>query len=162
MKDKKDNSNFEALFREKLEYAEIIPDSSVRKNVMRRLETREFFRFNVSRINIYYIGGLLAITGLIAVFLMKSDSSGENGRDSLPEHVNQITDTNRVYVPVEIPEVRKTLVTKNSRSFSEKVITTFPTTSPDYNSVQEPTRSTNFIRPKSIIESFSGDRKSVV
>lgn len=57
------------LFRQKLEKAQVIPDASVKTKLMRRLARKEFLRFNPSRFNIYYLGGIL-IAGLITSVLL--------------------------------------------------------------------------------------------
>jgi PKD repeat protein len=59
LKNKKQNINLRELFREKLENVEVIPDATVKSILMRRVEWKEFLRFNPSRLNIYYIGGIL-------------------------------------------------------------------------------------------------------
>jgi hypothetical protein len=66
LKKGKQNITLEELFREKLEYADVGPDSSVRTNLLRKLERKEFLRFNINRFNIYYIGGLI-VTGIITM-----------------------------------------------------------------------------------------------
>jgi len=58
--DDKRNMDLEELFRSKLENAEVIPDLSVRKSLMRKLAWKEFLRFNPVRFNIYYAAGIFA------------------------------------------------------------------------------------------------------
>jgi PKD repeat protein len=59
------------LFRQKLEYAEIIPDASVNSKLMRNLARKEFVHFNPFRFNIYYLGGML-IVGITAAIVLTS------------------------------------------------------------------------------------------
>jgi hypothetical protein len=64
------------LFSRKLGKAEVIPDASVKSDLMRRIARKEFLRFNVSRFNIYYLGGIL-ISGITGLLLF---STSENTR----------------------------------------------------------------------------------
>jgi PKD repeat protein len=66
------------LYRQKLEGAEIIPDTEVSAKLMRKLARREFLRFNPARFNVYYIGGILvaAITASL-VLLSGSENAGK-------------------------------------------------------------------------------------
>jgi len=75
----KRKDNIEALFRQKLDKAEVVPDPSVSTTLMRKLARREFLRFNPAKFNIYYLGGILAsvITAVIVL------SSGSNRSDLL-------------------------------------------------------------------------------
>jgi PKD repeat protein len=67
----KQEINLAELFRQKLENAEIVPDSSVRSELMRKLSIREFLRFNPSRINIWY-AGLFLVASVIAALIISS------------------------------------------------------------------------------------------
>jgi PKD repeat protein len=71
LKNKKQNINLRELFREKLENVEVIPDATVKSSLMRRVAWKEFLRFNPSRLNIYYIGGIL-IAGITTGVLLYS------------------------------------------------------------------------------------------
>lgn len=64
----------EELFRSRLEGAEMTPGGPVRNNLMRKLGRREFLRFNPSKFNIYYAGGLVA-AGLVSTILLTSHPS---------------------------------------------------------------------------------------
>lgn len=64
--------NVRELFRYKLENSEPIPGDLVRTDLMRRLAGREFIRFNPSRFNIYYLGGIVA-AGVVATLLITSN-----------------------------------------------------------------------------------------
>jgi PKD repeat protein len=69
LKGKKENMNIRELFRHKLENSEVIPSDSVGSDLMRNLGIREFFRFNPSRFNVYYLGGIIAFCVATAVLL---------------------------------------------------------------------------------------------
>ena len=63
--------NVRELFRSKLENSEVIPGDSVRNELMRKLAVREFLRFNPSRFNIYYLGGIAA-AAIAAILIITS------------------------------------------------------------------------------------------
>ena len=71
MKAKKQDRNLRELFRHNLENAEITPDPSVSKALMKKLALREFLHFNPFRFNIYYLGGLIA-AGIVTVLVLTS------------------------------------------------------------------------------------------
>jgi PKD repeat protein len=62
LKARKRDIKVRELFRKKLDKVSVVPNDSVRRELMRKLEKREFLRFNVSRFNIWY---LALITGAI-------------------------------------------------------------------------------------------------
>ncbi len=62
MKAKKRDIKVRELFRKKLDKVAVVPSDSVRRELMRNLEKKEFLRFNLSRFNIWY---LALITGTI-------------------------------------------------------------------------------------------------
>jgi PKD repeat protein len=68
LKVRKDDMNVRELFKTKLENSEVIPEDSVRDELMRKLQVKEFVHFNPSRFNIYYSGLILA--GAIASILI--------------------------------------------------------------------------------------------
>jgi len=76
--DVKRNMELEELFRSKLENAEVIPDLSVRKSLMRKLAWKEFLRFHPVRFNIYYAAGIVA-AGIAAAVLIFSDNKKADG-----------------------------------------------------------------------------------
>ena len=75
MDDRNLNTDLEELFRKKLESSELIPGGMVRKNLMKKLGRREFVRFNPSRFNIYYLGGIAAAA--VAATLLISSGPGK-------------------------------------------------------------------------------------
>jgi PKD repeat protein len=70
VKGKKENMDVSELFRRKLEYSEVVPGESVRSDLMRMLGRKEFVRFNPSRFNIFYLGGLVAAAAIIGGLLL--------------------------------------------------------------------------------------------
>lgn len=105
LKGKKQNMSISELFRNKLENAEVIPGQSVKKDLMRKLGRKEFLHLNPSRINIYYLGGLLAV-GLTAIMILSSDHGSDKEKQTLipsPEILNPI-DTNIKSVSNEQPD----------------------------------------------------------
>jgi PKD repeat protein len=77
LKKEKQNISVRELFRENLGKAEIIPDPLLSTKIMRRVARREFFRFNPARLNIYYIGGLVAVSIATAIILLSGEPESE-------------------------------------------------------------------------------------
>lgn len=71
MKAKRENITIRELFKQKLEYAEVIPDITVKSKLMRKVARQEFLRFNTGSFNIYYLGGIL-LAGISASLLIFS------------------------------------------------------------------------------------------
>ena len=85
--------NISELFRYKLGNSEITPGDPVRSNLMRRLERREFLRFNPSRFNVYYLGTVVA-AGVVAAILITSDlRTGGNHEGATPLYNNTLKDS---------------------------------------------------------------------
>jgi PKD repeat protein len=122
LKSKKKDIKVRELFRKKLDKVAIVPDDSVRRELMRRLETKEFLRFNLLRFNIWYLALITGtiITACILLFSAKDKSgdlhellSGGNGvseneividrkaalrQSSLPGPVNSVSEKERLPV----------------------------------------------------------------
>ena len=81
MKAKKENISVKELFKQKLDYEEIIPDASVYTKLMHKLAVREFLHFNPSSFNVYYLGGVLFAGITIALIL----NSVTGKSDKLPD-----------------------------------------------------------------------------
>lgn len=98
--------DIEELFRQKLENAEVIPESSVNTQLMRKLSGKEFLRFNPARFNIYYLG--LITAGLITagVLLFSGDPKDDNNSQDSPP---QVETSEVVGLPAEgeVKNVRK-------------------------------------------------------
>jgi PKD repeat protein len=105
VKKKRENINLRELFSRKLRKAEVVPDASVRSNLMRRVARKEFVRFNVSRLNIYYLGGIL-ISGIAAGLLLFSPSGNTDhlNKSITSGKVNKTDTINYLEVPVEQPQ----------------------------------------------------------
>lgn len=81
------------LFRAKLEYSEVIPGESVRAELMNTLGRKEFLRFNPSRFNAYYLGGIAA-AALAGVLLLTSGPADRGeGEPVTPEEKIQQSET---------------------------------------------------------------------
>jgi hypothetical protein len=78
MKGKKEDRKLRALFRHKLENAEIMPSPGFDKVLMRRLARKEFLSFIPSRFNIWYALGLAAAGAVTAVVLLSGPKRNEN------------------------------------------------------------------------------------
>ena len=106
MSAEKDDMMLEELFRTKLESAEVIPGASFNSTLMKKLAWREFMTFNPVKVNMFYVGGIVA-AGIAAILLLSPDKA-ESQSDFIPENVvvKEYTDTtaNQIPVAVEMPE----------------------------------------------------------
>lgn len=102
----------EELFRKKLESTEVIPSSSFNSTLMKKLAHREFMSFNPARINIFYVGGMVAAS--IAAILILSLNTKEIHIVSQPIHisknivVNEAIDTTADQISVAAVETFET------------------------------------------------------
>ncbi len=81
MKKKKQNITLRELFRQKLEYAEVIPDAGIEiETYAPGSQGRNSCDFNPGSLNIYYLGGILAtgITAAVLLFSSSENSAGSN------------------------------------------------------------------------------------
>jgi hypothetical protein len=78
VKNKKQNSNIRDLFRQNLENAEVIPDVSIKSRLMRHVGRKEFMRFNPSRFNIFYLGGVLVAAITTALIIVSASKEPDN------------------------------------------------------------------------------------
>jgi PKD repeat protein len=82
------NIDLEELFRKKLEGSEMEPGSALTGRFMRRLDRREFVRFNPARFNLYYLAMAMAAVTVTAILIFTP--SGKSSvkteiNDSLPQ-----------------------------------------------------------------------------
>jgi PKD repeat protein len=114
LKEAKEDKMLRELFRQKLENAEIIPSQSVRKQLMSRLGRREFMRFNPSRFNIWYTGGIVVAGAALALILASGhDKTGKPApvnnvklHDSAIINVQNINNSQSVIMnPEENPKI---------------------------------------------------------
>lgn len=105
MKKEREKINLRELFSIKLGKAEVLPDASVRSKLLRRVARKEFLRFNISKLNIYYTGGIL-ISGIAAGLLLFSPSENTDhiNKTVAVEKVNKTDTVNYLVVPVERPQ----------------------------------------------------------
>ncbi|HEX7493656.1 MAG TPA: PKD domain-containing protein [Bacteroidales bacterium] len=105
MKKKKENINLRELFSRKLRKTEVLPDASVRSKLMRRVARKEFVRFNASRLNIYYLGGIL-ISGIATGLLIfsSSEKSDQLNKSVTTENVINTDTVYSIEVPAEKPQ----------------------------------------------------------
>lgn len=82
MKSKNQNIDIAKLFKNKLDKAEVIPDVSVNKILMRKLAIKEFLHFNPVKFNIYYLGGIL-VAAISAVIVFSAKSAHTDDSDEL-------------------------------------------------------------------------------
>jgi PKD repeat protein len=105
VKKKKENINLRELFSRKLRKTEVLPDASVRSKLMRRVARKEFVHFNASRLNIYYLGGIL-ISGIATGLLLfsSSEKSDQLNKSVNTENVINTETLNYLEVPVDRPQ----------------------------------------------------------
>ncbi len=89
--EKGERNSIEELFREKFEDAVTDPGRDLTRKFMRRLERREFMRFNPARFNIWYMG--VAIISASALGLFLTTSTLKSGEKTGSEMNNAIQET---------------------------------------------------------------------
>jgi PKD repeat protein len=77
------NIDLEELFRKKLEGSEIEPGSALTGRFMRRLDRREFVRFNPARFNLYYLSMALAAVTVSALLIF-----GPSGKNTVKTEID--------------------------------------------------------------------------
>ena len=146
------------LFRRKLENAEIIPDASVNKKLMRSLARHEFIHFYPARFNIYYLGGILAAVITAGIILF---SGGRNNASQTPANINAEPDTISRNAVISITAgsiVRQEPVKTASRTpyYQKDKIKSVPKPVSDINNIHNnETGNTNRIVPAGINSSIS-------
>jgi PKD repeat protein len=125
LKTNKQDISIRELFRQKLENAEIIPDSSVRTKLMRKLAMREFMHFNPARFNIYYLAGIFVAGVTASVILF----SGTGKTDQLTplnvtNEIRKTTDTvkSNIYVEQNVTQKSRRSKESNSETIKNKPI----------------------------------------
>jgi PKD repeat protein len=123
------------LFRHKLENTEVIPGAAVNSKLMRRLARREFLRFNPTRFNIYYLGGIAAAAILTAIILSSGNNSSNHSTTSYmpsePARDNKSKDLNIAADQTGIPKPAKI----NRNVF--KLLKNTPASIPSFSSEKE-------------------------
>jgi hypothetical protein len=90
---KKSNLNtIEDLFRKSLEESEVTPGEQLSGKIMRKVGRKEFVRFNPSRFNVWYLGGIAAACAVSGVVLF-SNAGNKSTNQVSPKAI--ITDTAR-------------------------------------------------------------------
>ncbi len=133
MTEEERDNGLESLFRSELEDNELVAGSDLTGRIMRRLERREFFRFNLTRFNIWYVTA--AAAGLIAggMLLLSSPGSGAGSfapRQDLPEKVAVLTDANAENKVTQTVETDSAAVTDNRALIAAEEAVTAPVETP--------------------------------
>lgn len=116
--------NIDDLFREKLSGAEVIPGSSLRQSLFRKVAVREFLRFNPARFNIYYTAASVAVITASVMLITGRNSSETGGRDNIIKENIMPSDTVTLIhsVPLQKNEALQNTVNKRGlQSQSDKV-----------------------------------------
>ncbi|MGA2407013.1 MAG: PKD domain-containing protein [Bacteroidales bacterium] len=136
MKAKKQNITIRELFRQKLENAEIIPEASVKKRLMRRVDQEEFLRFNPSRFNIYYLGGMLLAGITTALILFFGSGNQDHSKPiSFSGNLSKIDSTRYLKVEVEQPFRKES--NKSNISYNESLKTRVSSVPSDFSKIEE-------------------------
>jgi PKD repeat protein len=160
LKTRNKNINVRELFKEKLEFAEVMPDAGVRSKLMRRVARKEFLRFNPLKLNIFYLGGIL-LTGITAAVLLYHGSENSD-LFSAPGTMSDlhISDTsNYVEVPVKQPIRVQPLNSATETGKSEKnALKVQPQGKTDVQPSKEPeSGKKNTSIPSTVTNSFSNN-----
>jgi len=116
VKKEKENIGLRDLFSRKLGKAEVIPDASVKSDLMRRLARKEFLRFNASRFNIYYLGGII-ISGITGLLLLSSYENTHHLNNSpIKEETFKTDSLNYFKIPVQQPDRKAQVISDNTLS----------------------------------------------
>jgi len=107
------------LFRRKLEKAEIIPDTSVKSNLMSKLAWKEFLHFIPTRFNIYYLAGILVAT-IAAVVILSSGSDNTGMQEpQVPDRKDDAVTTAGITTDVKISSQPVQATTRKQPSVKE-------------------------------------------
>ena len=120
MKGKKQDMSIRELFRQKLENAEIIPDASVSSKLMQKLARREFLRFNPSRFNIYYLGGILIIAVTTIVLSSRAGDSDKLPNPDISNKPGKTVNIENSDIPVNQNVIQKEETVKEKVSGSKQ------------------------------------------
>jgi PKD repeat protein len=101
-----EQDNIGRLFREKLEFAELIPSASLRNELMSKTARKEFLRFNPTRVNIYYLAALLAVAAAALILI-----TGNNRHEEQAPKPSQ-TDTNKISVVPVVPAIADQVISQ--------------------------------------------------
>ena len=125
MKTKKQDINLRQLFANRLENAEVDPEQAVRAKLMRRVARKEFMRFNPSKLNIYYLSGILITGFTLGVLIFTAPKASRLLKSTnTPSDVIRIDSNNFIELPVAQPvrkKQEKEIVTR-SESVHKKLI----------------------------------------
>jgi PKD repeat protein len=93
MTEEKRDMDIEGLFRNKLEENEMEAGADLTGRVMRRLERKEFLRFNPSRFNIFYAAAALAVITVAGLLFFPSPGAEESPLPAVrePQQTEQAT-----------------------------------------------------------------------
>jgi PKD repeat protein len=108
MTEEERDNNLESLFRNKLEENEMVAESDLTGRFLRRLDRREFLRFNPARFNIYYLFAAAAALTVAGLLLLSSPHDEETviaQKEQVPE--------NGITVPQNNSDNTKTLQSDN-------------------------------------------------
>jgi PKD domain len=119
LKAKNQNINVRELFRQNLEYAEVIPDPDLRSRLMRKVARKEFLHFNLARLNIFYIGGIFVAGITAAVLLHSVKEKSALLITSANSYGKEIADTvSYLQIPVPQPVKEKPVISESFDSES--------------------------------------------
>jgi len=129
MTEEERDNGLENLFRNKLEENEMVAGSDLTGRFMRRLDRREFFRFNPIRFNIWYVTA--AAAGLIAGVMLltgspRSEADTVPPRQDLPGNTVPAEDGITESITPQASEIKAVTVTDNPAKSGSEVAATAP------------------------------------
>ncbi|MDQ1332593.1 MAG: hypothetical protein QG576_628 [Bacteroidota bacterium] len=171
LKEVKEDKMLRELFRQKLENVEIIPSQSVRKQLMSRLGRREFLRFNPSRFNIWYTGGIAVAGAALALILASGHTKTEKAapvnnmklHDSAIINVQNINNSQSVIMnPEEDPKITG-ISDKKSSERSAKIDNknTRLTNPKQVNNISSPSGAVSSLPDNSLLHNTGTDRNKL-
>ena len=116
MKDEERDNGLESLFRNKLEENEMVAGSDLTDRFMHRLERREFFRFNPSRFNIWYVTAVAAaiiVAGVLLFSPSRNEAEPVIPQQDVPEAAITTDDTVSEVAPSQAIDTKASSVTGN-------------------------------------------------
>lgn len=120
MKDQGKNREIENLFRKEFSEYSVEPSAEFEGRLRRKLQAKEFLRFNPGRFNVWYLGGIVATAILVgSLIYSKPDPKIIDSKEILPTSTIEKAETDKVVIGDDKSEI----ISKGSPEASEKITT---------------------------------------